>query len=404
MAFSTFFNSLYSDTNDVAQPCFYVVQRYMLAGTLNGHGRPPNAFAFNGTNTILASGGDDEEVRIWDIKRLRLCQRLVDPAGRWGQVTCVQFVNLDAHSNADWLCFGTGRGMLAMYRKSRRAAEFAEAWTLRIFAVGDSVEAFAYDSNHQRLAVSSHYGKLKMLRLQQGKFVESWEDELSDAIPRALFFSNNGHSVSIFAMESGAIFCRDVETSSTHSIKVLKTAIGYASHCQETGNILVDNMRNGFDLYPHNRNHPSRHFPVPATKMYVKAGVFGERGTIAVCGSDHGMVYVFGLADSKPKQTLLHGSGTDLVQVIETSSAQDDHLIASGISTGKCNICIWKRSKKHTARFDGGIMGERLMICNVLFILLFMWVTRETWLSYLNDMKTNFLQILTLYREIGRGR
>ncbi|PPQ96516.1 hypothetical protein CVT26_010432 [Gymnopilus dilepis] len=385
MAFATFFNSLCNFHCDVQD-------KYVLVGTLNGHGRPPNCFAFNGTNTILASGGDDEEVRIWDIKRLRLCQRLMDSAGRWGQVTCVQFVNVEVHSNTDWLCLGTGRGMLAMYRKSRRAAEFAEAWSLQVFTAGDSVEAFAYDPNHQRLAVSSHYGRIKMLRLQQGKFVELWEDELLDAIPRAVFFSDNGRSVLIFAMESGVISSRDVETSSTQSIKALKTAIGYASQCQVTGNVLIDNMRNGFDLYPHNRIIPLGTLPVPSTKMYVKAGVFGETGKIAVCGSDHGRIYVYGLADLKPRQQLLHGGSTDIVQIVETSSAQDDYLIASGTSTGKCDIRIWKRTIKRPAQFEGGKMGERLIVCNILFIFLFTWITRGTWISYFNDMKTDISQ------------
>ena len=80
-----------------------------------------------------------------------------------------------------------------------------EVWSLRIFSAGDSVEAFVFDSNHQRLAVSSHYGKIKLLRYQQGKFVELWEDELLDAIPRALSFSDGGRSITIFAMENGAM-------------------------------------------------------------------------------------------------------------------------------------------------------------------------------------------------------
>lgn len=76
---------------------------------------------------------------------------------------------------------------------------------MRVFSSGDGVEAFAFDQCFQRFAVSSHYGKVKMFRFERGDLVELWADELLDAIPRAVFFTDKGQSVSIFGMENGTV-------------------------------------------------------------------------------------------------------------------------------------------------------------------------------------------------------
>ena len=45
-------------------------------------------------------------------------------------------------------------------------ADFVEASCLQVFSRGDSVETFAFDSHFMRVAISSHYGEVKMLCLQ----------------------------------------------------------------------------------------------------------------------------------------------------------------------------------------------------------------------------------------------
>lgn len=52
--------------------------------------------------------------------------------------------------------------------------------------------------------MSSHYGEVKMLRLQGNDLVELWKDKLDvSAIPRALAFIDRGESINIFTMENG---------------------------------------------------------------------------------------------------------------------------------------------------------------------------------------------------------
>lgn len=49
-----------------------------------------------------------------------------------------------------------------------------------------------------------------MFRFDKGNLVELWADELLDAIPRAILFTDKGQDVSIFGMENGTMYvvCR----------------------------------------------------------------------------------------------------------------------------------------------------------------------------------------------------
>jgi hypothetical protein len=76
-------------------------------------------------------------------------------------------------------------------------------------------------------------------------------------------------------------------------------------------------MSNGFDLYPPNRNTPTKTFKVDTNKTFVKAGVFAEKGKTVVCGSDHGKAYIFGTDDGKARQILKHGGNDQMIQAVE---------------------------------------------------------------------------------------
>lgn len=245
-----------------------------------------------------------------------------------------------------------------------------EVLSFPVFSAGDGVEAFAFDPNHNRLAITSHYGQIKMLRYQNRKFTDLWGDEMLETIPHAVLFSDSGHSLMTFVMETGGVYgfpcfplclfhllssrmCRDAQTSMTLSAKNMKTAMyvyfiwdiqvsqrnfkfsGYVSLCHSTGNIIVDNMHDGFDLYPPNRHVLTRTFPVEATKMYIKASVFGEGGKIVACGSDHRRVYIFGIGETKVKQELVHGNRHDMIQALEVRNALRLYLLPHSLAD--CN-------------------------------------------------------------------
>ncbi|KAF8518163.1 WD40-repeat-containing domain protein [Hysterangium stoloniferum] len=193
-ALETFIDSFLPESED----------RYRLVASLNGHGGPVNAFAFNTGSTLLASGGDDEEVRIWDLKTHTLFQMLANNNQHWGQITTINFINRDATpSGIEWLCFGTGCGQFLVYRHNRKASDFTEYIHQKIFPLNDSIESFAFDPSAQRLAITSHYGQLKVFQVDHAHLTKLWEDTLPDVIPQAVSFADEGTSVIVYVMETG---------------------------------------------------------------------------------------------------------------------------------------------------------------------------------------------------------
>jgi hypothetical protein len=100
-------------------------------------------------------------------------------------------------------------------------------------------------------------------------------------------------------------------------IKLIMIYSGNIGVCPIYGNILVDNMTNGFDLYNSSRTAPSKSFAVPTTKRFAKKGVFGEKGSAVITGSDHGKVYVFAVNKTDPIQILEHGKERVMIQTVE---------------------------------------------------------------------------------------
>ena len=77
-------------------------------------------------------------------------------------------------------------------------------------------------------------------------------------------------------------------------------------------------MVNGFDLYPPNRTSAMQTFKVVTSRKYVKQAVFAEKGKLAVCGSDHGLAYVFDINLSGIPQRLNHGKkDSEMIQTVE---------------------------------------------------------------------------------------
>ncbi|SJL15202.1 uncharacterized protein ARMOST_18688 [Armillaria ostoyae] len=77
--------------------------------------------------------------------------------------------------------------------------------------------------------------------------------------------------------------------------------------------LLVDNLTSGFDLYAFPHSSTSQTFPVPITRerSIIKDAIFAEDGQVVVCGSDHGVAYVFSHSNGRKKllQIMYHGKG-----------------------------------------------------------------------------------------------
>jgi hypothetical protein len=83
----------------------------------------------------------------------------------------------------------------------------------------------------------------------------------------------------------------------------------------------VENLSKGFDLYDLPRSSPSYTFQTPTNKRCVKDGVFAEETTVAVCGSDHGRIYVFSTASPDPVQIIKQANRKVEIQAIAVKSS-----------------------------------------------------------------------------------
>ena len=80
---------------------------------------PINCLSFSHGGELLASGGDDETVRVWEISTKKCLHVLEDPGRRWGQITCLTWLGHLGNEDLKPIAFGTGRGLMVIYRRPR---------------------------------------------------------------------------------------------------------------------------------------------------------------------------------------------------------------------------------------------------------------------------------------------
>ncbi|KAM6490444.1 WD40-repeat-containing domain protein [Amanita muscaria] len=349
---------------------------YTLLGRLDGHLGPINCLSFTRDGSLLASGGDDEAVRIWDIETLVSLQVIRDPAGNWGQVTCVNWLSGNSSElEGNTLCFGTGRGLVIV--------EMKEASITRAFRSGDGVEAMAFDPSLKRLLVSSHYGTVRMYTFEENdQVVVAWESSIQGEVPRSLLIMENGLDVIVFGLEKGSMVCRDSQTGAEKWVRSLKSGIGNAMYCPKHRYILIDNLVEGFDIYVLNRPAPIRKFYVPPQRrgLYTRGVAFGEGSNTMMCGSDHGSVYIYDIKSSTQLQTLMHEEGR-LVQAIGSISITRKHLIASAVSEGRYDICIWVKPDGKSKQRSSRNRLSPASIINIILLTILIFTMFDFWLK-----------------------
>jgi WD40 repeat protein len=104
--------------------------------------------------------GDDETVRIWEISTKKCLQILEDPGRRWGQITCLTWLGNWGNDDLKPIAFGTGRGLVVIYRRSRIDAAMVELASNRVFDASDPVESIAFNAKKSLLAITSHHGRI----------------------------------------------------------------------------------------------------------------------------------------------------------------------------------------------------------------------------------------------------
>lgn len=108
--------------------------------------------------------GDDETVRVWEVSTKKSLQILEDPGRRWGQITCLTWLDNWEADDLNPIAFGTGRGLMVIFRWSRIESKtlMVELASNRVFEASDPVESIAFDAKKSLLAITSHHGRIAL--------------------------------------------------------------------------------------------------------------------------------------------------------------------------------------------------------------------------------------------------
>lgn len=78
-----------------------------------------NCFMSLTASGMLCFLGDDEKVLIWDVAARKRKHTIEDSGHRWGQITCLSWLENRQDNELAVLAFGTARGYIVMYKQSR---------------------------------------------------------------------------------------------------------------------------------------------------------------------------------------------------------------------------------------------------------------------------------------------
>ncbi|SJL00816.1 uncharacterized protein ARMOST_04130 [Armillaria ostoyae] len=79
-------------------------------------------------------------------------------------------------------------------------------------------------------------------------------------------------------------------------------------------------------------------------RSIIKDAVFAEDGQVVVCGSDHGVAYVFSCSNGRKKllQIMYHGKDRYL-QVLDATTVSGRHMVATGSSGRNGSVVLWEK-------------------------------------------------------------
>ncbi|KAG1842720.1 WD40-repeat-containing domain protein [Suillus tomentosus] len=261
---------------------------YALVSTLTGHVDNVTCLAFAPQGDILASGGDDGNIILWDVSLGKILHRIT---------TRCPITSL-AWDPSEWrrrLFVGGADGLLAIMENFKEQEPVDAILT----GVKAPVYAIAIDpyTGHVAIALGSEVHIAK--ELENRKYATFKILPMPPELPspqkpsktldnrvraRALTFKNCGREL--------------VATYLNHGV------VGHAALSPDESLVLLSNLSDGLDLYTVGQNHPRQSYKfLHSEKANVPVQVaFIEFGQAVLSGSLDGNVHVWDLASAESRQ------------------------------------------------------------------------------------------------------
>ncbi|KAJ7188229.1 WD40-repeat-containing domain protein [Mycena filopes] len=294
-----------------------------------------NALIFFDKGTMLASGGDDQTVRIWAVGSGRLQQELKDRS--WGQITNLSVV---VNGAGEFLFIGTGRGVVSVlfWDRSAKCLDKSSCFVNRVFQTEEPVECQAVNSATARFIAASARGEIRMHSIKEHKqLVLMWKCSVGHIVPRGLgFLGDNTNHVGIYPLKPGPI------TDPRWHLHIClreerKGSVALAANGRITA---VHNIKKDeFEIYNSGSQLPVC-LIVSANSGKLKGATFADHNNTLVCGGDDGFIHIFDAATGALCQQLTQDD-CSTVYALAACTTKDEHLIATGGTEDPAKIYIW---------------------------------------------------------------
>jgi WD40 repeat protein len=286
--------------------------------TFTGHSERVNTVAINSIGTILVSGSDDKNIKIWDIKSGDLLRTIE------GHTSRINAVSLSADNQI--LVSGSADQKVILWNP------ITGSKLKTLAGHSDWVNAVVISPNRHIIASSSNDKKIQIWHPETGKILRTIKDN-SDFI-RALSTDVNGQvvvssgddkTIKVWNLNTGKVF----HSLTGHSSLVRTLALSQDGNIVVSGSddqtIKIWNLNNGQLL-----NTLTGH------SKSVRSVAISSDGNIVVSGSDDQTIKIWNLNNGE----LLHTLTGHSASVTSVAISSNGTLIASG-STDK-TIRIWR--------------------------------------------------------------
>ncbi|KAJ7493942.1 WD40-repeat-containing domain protein [Mycena latifolia] len=331
------------------------------------------ALAVTEDGTILASGGS-QGTRLWKVADMSVLQRPSGASNRGASLVMIWARQADeAH---DVLYAGTQNGYFFCWRQ--QDGLFEETFAIQMPEPGE-ITAMAFDSTNNRLCLCSRNDMVQSWVISKDPLTGKWmptnifSRKFPRLAPQAITFAafDNSQDRDIIVLgfhNSGPVYTIRGKMGETASDWSVGAKIGDAAFNWKDGVFCIDDPASGPALFHVSDQIKSKTYEINRKRKNGRPRkvCFGEQGSIIICGSDHGCVYVFDTHSGETLDTLSVGS-SEWVQVIATAEIGGVSVIFAAQTRAldfSEEIFVWKRAR------DTGTGWEKIIVLAKVLVVL----------------------------------